>query len=205
MQCHIGVDVGTSYVNTITATSANVHDITEAHNLLRKNDKVVYDDSGYIGIEKREEIKNDENLSKIDFRITRRPSILPKVSDNSMDWEKYIDYRKSSVRSKVEHAFHIIKNRLGFNKVHYLGIAKNLHKLNIKNSLHIHSYYFLLNNPFFTYGSVCTDNTLYPVSSIVFFKASSFNGFSAIISVNPLLCEEVTLLMSKFLRIMSFT
>lgn len=131
MKYHIGVDAGTGYVHTVTATSANVHDITETHNLLREDDEVVYGDSGYIGIEKREEIINDENLSKIDFRITRRPSSLPKVSDNSIDWERYIDYRKSSVRSKVEHAFHIIKNRFGFNKVRYRGIAKNLNKLNV--------------------------------------------------------------------------
>lgn len=131
MKCHIGVDAGTGYVHAVTATSANVHDITETHNLLREDDEVVYGDSGYIGIEKREEIKNDENLSKIDFRITRRPKSLPKVSDNSIDWERYIDYRKSSVRSKVEHAFHIIKNRFGFNKVRYRGIAKNLNKLNV--------------------------------------------------------------------------
>ena len=131
MKCHIGVDAGTGYVHTVTATSANVHDITETHNLLREDDEVVYGDSGYIGIKKREEIKNDENLSKIDFRITRRPKSLPKVSDNSIDWERYIDYRKLSVRSKVEHAFHIIQNRFGFNKVRYRGIAKNLNKLNV--------------------------------------------------------------------------
>ena len=70
-------------------------------------------------------------MSKIDFRITRRPKSLPKVSDNSIDWERYIDYRKLSVRSKVEHAFHIIQNRFGFNKVRYRGIAKNLNKLNV--------------------------------------------------------------------------
>ena len=92
---------------------------------------MVYGDSGYIGIEKREEIRNDPNFSKIDFRITRRPKSLPKVSDNAIDWEKQIDHRKSSVRCKVEHAFHIIKNRFGFTKVRYRGIAKNLNKLNM--------------------------------------------------------------------------
>ena len=35
MKAHAGVDAGTGYVHTITATAANVHDITEAHNLLR--------------------------------------------------------------------------------------------------------------------------------------------------------------------------
>lgn len=88
MKCHIGVDAGTGYVHTITATPANIHDITETHNLLRKDDEVVYGDSGYIGVEKRDEIKTDENFSKIDFRITCRPSSLPKVSDNSIDWER---------------------------------------------------------------------------------------------------------------------
>ena len=46
-------------MNSITATSANVHDINEAHKLIREDDEVVYGDSGYTGIEKREEIKNN--------------------------------------------------------------------------------------------------------------------------------------------------
>ena len=121
MKCHIGVDAGTGYVHTVTATPANVHDITETAKLIREDDEVVYGDSGYVGIQKRTEIKEDEHLSKFDYRITRRPSSLPKVSDN----------RKSSVRSKVEHAFKIIKGTFGFSKVRYRGIDKNLHKLNV--------------------------------------------------------------------------
>lgn len=131
MKCHIGTDAGTGYVHTITATSANVHDITETHNLIREDDEVVYGDSGYIGVEKREEIKENANFSKIDFRITRRPKSLPRVSDNAIDWERHIDNRKSSIRSKVEHAFYFIKVKFGFTKVRYRGIAKNLHKLNV--------------------------------------------------------------------------
>ena len=131
MKCHIGVDSGSGLVHTVTATPANEHDITQAHNLLREDDAVVYGDSGYIGIEKRDEIKNDEHFSKIDFRINRRPKSLPKVSDNAIDWERYIEKRKSSVRCKVEHAFKIIKDTFGFRKVRYRGLAKNLHKLNV--------------------------------------------------------------------------
>ena len=108
-----------------------LHDITEAHKLIRSDDDVVYGDSGYLGIEKREEIKNDKHLSSIDYRINRRPKSLPKVSDNAIDWERYIEYRKSAVRCKVEHAFKIIKDTFGFRKVRYKGIAKNLNKLNV--------------------------------------------------------------------------
>lgn len=54
MKIHSGVDAGSGYIHTITATAANVHDICEAHKLLRKDDHVLYADSGYLGIEKRE-------------------------------------------------------------------------------------------------------------------------------------------------------
>ena len=131
MKCNVGVDAGSGLVHSITATSANVHDINEAHKLIREDDEVVYGDSGYTGIEKREEIKNNEHLANIEYRINRRPKSLPKVSDNAIDWERYIDYRKSAVRCKVEHAFKIIKDTFGFRKVRYRGIAKNLNKLNV--------------------------------------------------------------------------
>ena len=129
MKCHIGVDSGSGLVHTVTVTAANVHDITEAHKLLREDDDVAYGDSGYIGIEKRDEIKNNEHFSKSDFRINRRPKSLPQVSDHAIDWERYIENRKSAVRCKVEHAFKIIKDTFGFRKIRYRGLAKNLHKL----------------------------------------------------------------------------
>ena len=52
-------------------------------------------------------------------------------AENAVDWERYIDYRKSAVRCKVEHAFKIIKDTFGFRKVRYRGIAKNFNKLNV--------------------------------------------------------------------------
>ena len=131
MKCNVGVDAGSGLVHSITATPANVHDINEAHKLIREDDEVVYGDSGYTGIEKREDIRNDEHLANIEYRINRRPKSLPRVSDNAIDWERYIDYRKSAVRCKVEHAFKIIKDTFGFRKVRYRGIAKNLNKLNV--------------------------------------------------------------------------
>ena len=131
MKCHVGVDAGSGLVHTITVTPANVHDINETHKLLREDDEFAYGDNGYSGIEKRDEIKNDEHLSRIDFRINRRPKSLPKVSDDAFDWEREIEHRKSSVRCKVEHAFKIIKDTFGFRKVRYKGLAKNLHKLNV--------------------------------------------------------------------------
>ena len=73
MKCHVGVDAGTGYVHTIEVTPANVHDVTVCSELLREDDEVVYGDSGYLGIEKRPEVANDEHLSSIDYRINLRP------------------------------------------------------------------------------------------------------------------------------------
>lgn len=131
MKCHIGVDAGSGYIHSVEATSANEHDITVAAKLIRTDDEVVYGDSGYIGIEKREEIKSDKKLSKIEYRINRRPSQVSVMSENAVNWDNYIENRKSSVRSKVEHAFRIIKVEFGYRKAVYRGIAKNLNRLNM--------------------------------------------------------------------------
>ena len=62
MKCHVGVDAGTGYVHTIEVTPANVHDVTVCSELIREDDEVVYGDSGYLGIEKRPEVTNDEHF-----------------------------------------------------------------------------------------------------------------------------------------------
>ena len=78
MKCHTGVDAGSGFVHTVEATSANVHDVTVAAKLLREDDEVVYGDSAYLGLEKRDEVKHDPQLSTIEYRINRRPGRLPK-------------------------------------------------------------------------------------------------------------------------------
>lgn len=65
--------------------AAHEHDITQTAKLLREDDEVVYGNFGFLGVHKRPEIVNNEHFSKIDFRINRRPSSLPKVSDNAAD------------------------------------------------------------------------------------------------------------------------
>ena len=129
MKCHIGVDAGSGLVHTIAVTAANEHDITQAAALIREDDEVVYGDSGYLGIQKRPEATSNEHLASIDYRINRRPVKLPHVSVNAIDWERYIENRKSSVRCKVEHTFRIIKCQFGYKKTVYRGLKKNENRL----------------------------------------------------------------------------
>ena len=51
----------------------HTHDITVASKLIRSDDEVVYGDSGFVGIQKRPEIKENEHLASIGYRIVRRP------------------------------------------------------------------------------------------------------------------------------------
>lgn len=132
MKVHSGVDAGSGYVHTITGTAANVHDIDETAQLIREDDEVVYGDSGYSGAEKREEIRKDSHLSKIEFRTNKRPSSnkVP-VSYKGIHWDKQIEERKSSTRCKVEHPFLIVKKQFGYAKTVYRGIAKNMNRFHI--------------------------------------------------------------------------
>lgn len=52
MKCHIGVNARSGLVHTIIVTAANEHDITQAADLNREDGEVVYNDSGYLGIQK---------------------------------------------------------------------------------------------------------------------------------------------------------
>ena len=131
MKCHIGVDAGSGYVHSLEITAANEHDLTVAHELIREDDTVVYGDSGYLGLDKREEIVNNPALSSIEYRINRRPSQLPKAPKGHINWEKQIEKSKSSVRCKVEHPFLIVKRYFGYAKTVYRGLEKNAHRFHV--------------------------------------------------------------------------
>ena len=130
MKCHTGVDAGSGYVHTVEVTAANVHDLDMASQLIREDDDVVYGDAGYLGIEKRQGILEDKHKSGIDYRINQRPGKILALKDGpGKDWFRYFERQKSSVRSKVEHPFHIIKDLFGYRKVAYRGLAKNHNRL----------------------------------------------------------------------------
>lgn len=132
MKVHAGVDAGSGYVHTITGTAANVHDIDELAKLLREDDEVVYGDSGYSGAANRDEIKNDTRYRDIDFRTNLRPSSIKLSSDyKGIDWDRLMERGKSSVRSKVEHPFLIVKNYFGYSKVVYRGLSKNMNRFHL--------------------------------------------------------------------------
>lgn len=133
MKCHIGVDAFTGMVHTCEATSANVADIDVASKLLREDDEVVYGDSAYSGLDKREEIINNENLAGIILKTNNRKPYRKNawISGPGVFWRNEIEARKSSVRGKVEYVFHIMKDIFKYRKVRYKGLEKNFAQQNL--------------------------------------------------------------------------
>jgi transposase, IS5 family len=92
-------------VHSIETTSANVHDLTPAAELLHGQETVVYADSGYQGIEKREEMK----AKAIGFRVAMRPRkrrALPDTPEGRLD--DLIETAKAHIRAKGEHPFRVM-------------------------------------------------------------------------------------------------
>lgn len=54
-KAHVGVDKDTGLVHHVEVTSANIHDVTMAAQLLTGEETTVYGDSGYLRAEKRKE------------------------------------------------------------------------------------------------------------------------------------------------------
>ena len=123
MKAHIGVDSETGIVHSMSATAANAHDVTEAHNLLHGGETVVWGDAGYQGVHKRE-----ENLGlEVEWRVAMRPGRRRKLEPGSE--EALAEKAKASVRAKVEHPFLKLKRLFGYVEVRYRGLAKNLERL----------------------------------------------------------------------------
>ena len=108
MKLHIGVDARTGVVHSFSATSANVHDVTEAHRLLHGGEEQVWGDAGYIGVQKRQ-----ENLElAVQWQVAMKPGQRRKLEPDSA--EAVAEKVKASIRAKVEHPFLDVKQIYGY-------------------------------------------------------------------------------------------
>lgn len=126
MKAHIGIDVAQGLTHTLVTTPANVADVTQAHALLHGEEKLAFGDAGYQGVDKRPENRGGHATWHVAMRPGKRKA-LPDTEIGRLDNE--IERIKASIRAKVEHPFHILKNLLGLKKVRYRGLAKNTAQL----------------------------------------------------------------------------
>ena len=122
MKAHVGVDQDSGLIHAVATTGANVHDVTMAAELLHGEERVVYGDAGYQGLEKREEMAGRDVECRIAMRPGRRRQLPETGEGRLLHW---MERAKAHIRAKVEHPFRVIKQQFGFQKARLRGIAKN--------------------------------------------------------------------------------
>ena len=121
MKAHVGVDSKTKLIHTAVATAANVADVTVLPDLLHGEETRVWGDQAYRG--QTEVIHQCAPLAQdCTHRRYRYKNRIDEV-------ERAKNRTKSSVRSKVEHVFAVMKLKFGFVKVRHRGLKKNANRL----------------------------------------------------------------------------
>ena len=121
MKAHVGVDSKAKIIHTAVATAANVADSTVLPDLLHGEETRVWGDQAYRGqthvIKQCAPLAQDHTHRRYRYK-------------NGIDEEERAKNRtKSTVRSKVEHVFQVMKLKFGFVKLRYRGLKKNAHQL----------------------------------------------------------------------------
>lgn len=121
MKAHVGVDSKTKLIHSAAVTAANVADARVLPELLHGEETRVWGDQGYVG--QTEVIQQAAPRARdCTHRRYRYQGRIDEV-------ERAKNRTKSSVRSKVEHVFQILKLKFGFVKVRYRGLQKNANRL----------------------------------------------------------------------------
>ncbi len=121
MKAHVGVDSKTKIIHSAVVTAANVADAKVLPELLHGEETRVWGDQGYLG--QTEVIHQCAPQARdCTHRRYRYKNWIDEV-------QRAKNRTKSTVRSKVEHVFQILKLKFGFVKVRYRGLKKNGHRL----------------------------------------------------------------------------
>jgi transposase, IS5 family len=123
MKLHIGADSRSGAVHSAEVTAANTHDSQMLSELMHGRETRLYGDAAYRGEKPRAAMRAASPTSK-DFTNERAYRNRPLSKQ-----QQQANARKSSLRSKVEYVFLVIKKLWGFTKVRYRGLAKNKNRL----------------------------------------------------------------------------
>jgi transposase, IS5 family len=125
MKAHIGVDVASGVVHTLTGTAANEADINQTVALLHGQEETVFADAGYTGANKRPELADRD----VAWNIAIKRSIIKALPKALRDLAEPIERALAQVRAWVEHPFHVVTNLFRHRKLRYRGLAKNTAQL----------------------------------------------------------------------------
>src|SRR5438552_2361587 len=121
MKAHVGVDSKTKIIHTAVATAANVADSAVLPDLLHGEETRVWGDQAYRGQTEviRECAPQAQDCTHRRYRYKNRIDEVERAKNRT----------KSTVRSKVEHVFAVMKLKFGFVKLRFRGLKKNATQL----------------------------------------------------------------------------
>jgi IS5 family transposase len=122
MKAHIGVDAESGLVHSVVGTAAHVSDVSQTHALLHGDETDVFGDAGYQGVEKRTENRDTPVTWQVAMKRGKRKALPATAWGRLLE---QIERAKASIRAKVEHPFHVVKNLFKHKKARYRGLAKN--------------------------------------------------------------------------------
>lgn len=120
MKAHIGTDTR-GIVHSLTTTNAAVADVTQMPELMHGQEREWYGDRAYWNETDRKYARSQG----IRYRIQRRAKANKPLTEH----QREINRRRSQIRARGEHAFHVVKRLWGHAKVRYRGLAKNTSQL----------------------------------------------------------------------------
>jgi IS5 family transposase len=116
-KAHIGMDSKEKVVHSVATSAASVADAHMLSDLLHGEEKKVWGDGAYQG--------HGDVIRQAAPEAQDMTSRRVKYKNYVDEGAKRKNTTKARVRSKVEHAFRILKCTFGFTKVRYRGISKN--------------------------------------------------------------------------------
>jgi transposase, IS5 family len=117
-KAHVGVDQGTRLIRSAVLTPANVNETVVADALIRGDERAVYADKAYAKQARREWLK----AAGIKDRIMHKSwGGGPALSY----WQQRRNTLIAVIRSSVETVFAVLKRRMAYYRVRYIGLAKN--------------------------------------------------------------------------------
>jgi IS5 family transposase len=151
-----GVDVESGLVHSLAIETAKTPDISAASKVLHGEEKEIFGDAGFAGMESREDImaiygaeetvvpkprkgrqpKPKKRVANVKLQINRRRMKIHRMPECEEKARLKAEERaKSAVRAKVEHPYRILKRVFGFRKTVYRGLKKAEAKLYMLFSL----------------------------------------------------------------------
>lgn len=117
MKTHIGVDTRSGFVHTVETSTAKVNDKAKMKDCLHGEEKAIFGDKSYVGAKDKKEARSRNVFwGVLDKGASHHPLSRSQKKRNK---------KLSSIRSKVEHPFQILKCQWGYRKVRYRGLFKN--------------------------------------------------------------------------------